>query len=414
MGAPYSFDAASSIVKDYQVHMQHLQRQTLPTPDADSAAHSVAVARHIHDRINSEGGCISFAEYMHTALYSPGLGYYSAGSTKFGADGDFVTAPEISSLFGHILARQCAPVLDATDGGSVLEFGAGSGKLAVDLLHKLSDLDALPDRYYIFEVSAELQERQEVFLAREIPEFVNKVSWLNQLPKQHNGVVIANEVLDALPVERFVRRKDHVAQLCVAADKDQFTILEREAPVVLASAVAAIESGLGRSLAEGYVSEVCLAATGWIDDLAEVLQEGVAFIFDYGVSQREYYAEDRSDGWLRCHFRHHAHNDALILPGIQDITSWVDFSSAATAAHEFGLDVAGYVTQAHFLINGGLADELSKITELPIATQLELSGQVKLLTLPGEMGESFKCLGLSRNWDTTLDSLAISDRAIAL
>ena len=394
--------------------MQDSQRQTLPAPDADSAAHSVAVANHVRDRINSGGGCISFAEYMHTVLYSPGLGYYSAGSTKFGADGDFVTAPEISPLFGHILARQCAQVLDATDGGSVLEFGAGSGKLALDLLQKLADLDALPDCYYIFEVSAELQERQEVFLAQEIPEFVNKVSWLNQLPKQHKGVVIANEVLDALPVERFVRRKDHVAQLCVAADEDEFAILEREAPEVLASTVAAIESALGQSLAEGYVSEVCLAATGWIDDLAELLHEGVAFIFDYGVSQREYYAKDRSDGWLRCHFRHHAHSDALILPGIQDITAWVDFSSIAEAAHEQGLDVAGYVTQAHFLLSGGLAEELSKITELPLAAQLELSGQVKLLTLPGEMGENFKCLGLSRGLDLTLDSLATSDRTFSL
>ena len=211
-----------------------------------------------------------------------------------------------------------------------------------------------------------------------------------------------------------MRRSDHVAQLCVTVDHNEFVIVEREAPAVLASAVAAIENGLGRSLAEGFVSEVCLAATGWIGDLAELLQEGVAFLFDYGVSQREYYAEDRSDGWLRCHFRHHAHNDALILPGIQDITAWVDFSAAAAAAHEHGLDVSGYVTQAHFLINGGLADELAKFSDLPPAAQMALSGQVKLLTLPGEMGESFKCLGLSRGLNITPDSLASSDRAITL
>ncbi len=394
--------------------MQATQVRTLPTPDADSAAHSAAVARHIRDKVNNAGGCISFAEYMHEVLYSPGLGYYSAGSAKFGADGDFVTAPEISSVFGHVLARQCAQVLDATGGGSVLEFGAGSGKLAAEVLRKLAEIDALPDRYCIFEVSADLRDRQESFLRREIPEFVDSVSWLNQLPSQHKGVVIANEVLDALPVERFVRRSDHVAQLCVTVDHNEFVIVEREAPAVLASAVAAIENGLGRSLAEGFVSEVCLAATGWIGDLAELLQEGVAFLFDYGVSQREYYAEDRSDGWLRCHFRHHAHNDALILPGIQDITAWVDFSAAAAAAHEHGLDVSGYVTQAHFLMNGGLADELANFSDLPPAAQMTLSSQVKLLTLPGEMGESFKCLGLSRNLDITPDSLASSDRAITL
>ena len=394
--------------------MQPTQELRLPKPDADSAAHSVKVARHIRDRIQNSGGCISFAEYMHEVLYSPGLGYYSAGSAKFAADGDFVTAPEISPVFGRILARQCAQVLDAIDGGSVLEFGAGSGKLAADLLRKFADLDAMPDRYRIFEVSADLRERQETFLAREIPELVDRVSWLDRLPEQFKGVVIANEVLDALAVERFVRRKDDFAQLCVAVEDDKFVTLEREAPDALASAVAAIENELGRSFAAGYVSEVCLAASGWIDDLAELLQEGVAFLFDYGVSRREYYAEDRSDGWLRCHFRHHAHNDALILPGIQDITAWVDFSGLAETAHKRGLDIAGYVTQAHFLINGGLTDELSEIADLPLAAQLELSGQVKSLTLPGEMGENFKCLGLSRGVETTPDSLATSDRAISL
>ena len=394
--------------------MQATQVRSLPTPDADSAVHSAAVARHVRDRVNNAGGCISFAEYMHEVLYSPGLGYYSAGSAKFGADGDFVTAPEISAVFGRVLARQCAQVLDATGGGSVLEFGAGSGKLAAEVLRKLAEIDALPDRYCIFEVSADLRDRQESFLHREIPEFVDGVSWLNQLPSQHKGVVIANEVLDALPVERFVRRSDHVAQLCVTVDNNEFVIVEREAPAVLASAVAAIENGRGRSLADGVVSEGWLAATGLVGDLAALLQEGVAFLFDYGVSQREYYAEDRSDGWLRCHFRHHAHNDALILPGIQDITAWVDFSAAAAAAHEHGLDVSGYVTQTHFLINGGLADELAKFSDLPPAAQMTLSGQVKLLTLPGEMGESFKCLGLSRGLNITPDSLASSDRAITL
>ncbi len=394
--------------------MQATQVRTLPTPDADSAAHSAAVARHIREKVNTAGGCISFAEYMHEVLYSPGLGYYSAGSAKFGTDGDFVTAPEISPVFGRVVARQCAQVLGATGGGSVLEFGAGSGKLAAEVLRKLADIDALPDHYCIFEVSADLRDRQETYLSREIPEFLKNVSWLDQLPSQHKGVVIANEVLDALPVERFVRRSDHVAQLCVTVDDDQFVTLEREAPAVLASAVAAIENGLGRSLAEAYVSEVCLAATGWIDDLAGFLQEGVAFLFDYGVSQREYYAEDRSDGWLRCHFRHHAHNDALILPGIQDVTAWVDFSAVAASANEHGLNVSGYVTQAHFLMNGGLTDELAKISDLQPAARLALSGQVKLLTLPGEMGENFKCMGLSRGLNITPDSLATADRAITL
>ena len=394
--------------------MQHTRELKLPTPDADSAAHCAAVARHVRDRIASAGGSISFAEYMHEVLYAPGLGYYNAGATKFGEAGDFTTAPEISPLFGQVLAGQCAHAMADIESASVLEFGAGSGKLAADLLRKLADLDALPEHYYIFEVSADLQQRQESRLAREVPEWLGKVSWLNELPAGHTGVVIANEVLDALPVERFVRRKSHVAQLCVTANDEDFAIHEREAPAGLAAAIAAIEEDLGQQLPEGYVSEVCLAAPGWVADLAGLLRQGVAFLFDYGVSRREYYAADRSDGWLRCHFRHHAHNDALILPGIQDITAWVDFSAVAAAALEHGLEIEGYVTQAHFLINGGLTAELSGFAELPPAAQLELSGQVKLLTLPGEMGENFKCLGLSCGSTSTLDSLATSDRTISL
>ena len=394
--------------------MQHTQERSLPKPDRDSAAHSERVVLHLRDVIVGAGGSISFAQFMHEALYTPGLGYYSAGSTKFGEAGDFVTAPEVSALFGKVLARQCAKVLVDTASASILEFGAGSGKLAADLLTKLVQLDSLPASYRILEVSADLRQRQQEFLASEIPELVDRVSWLDQLPADHRGVIIANEVLDALPVERFVRRANGVRQLCVGVDQDQFKMVEQDAPEALARAVGLIEQGLGQPLPEGYVSEVCLAAPEWIIDLSAVLQEGVAFLFDYGLSRREYYAVDRSYGWLRCHFRHHAHSDPLILAGIQDITSWVDFSAVATAAVEHGLTVAGYVTQAHFLMNGGLADELAEFADLPPAAQLELSGQVKLLTLPGEMGENFKCLGLSRGLAGSIASLAMADRTHTL
>jgi len=394
--------------------MQHTQERTLPKPDAASAAHSVAVARHVRELIDDQGGCISFAEFMHAVLYAPGLGYYSAGATKFGAAGDFVTAPEVSSLFGHVLARQCAAVLACIESSSILEFGAGSGKLAADLLTRLAQLDALPESYMILEVSADLRERQEAFLINAVPELAARVSWLDQLPDEHRGVIIANEVLDALPVERFVRRAGHVAQLCIAVEDDRFTMGERDAPDALAAAVTSIEQDLGQALPDGYISEVCLAAPAWTADIGSRLREGVAFLFDYGVSRREYYAPDRSDGWLRCHFRHHAHNDALILPGIQDITAWVDFSGVAAAAIESGLEIAGYVSQAHFLIDGGMTDELADFSELAPAAQLELSGQVKLLTLPGEMGENFKCLGISRGSVVVPASLATSDRNFVL
>ncbi|MDH3613662.1 MAG: SAM-dependent methyltransferase [Gammaproteobacteria bacterium] len=395
--------------------MQHEQHSSLPQPDAASAAHSARVADYLRQQIAAAGGKISFAEYMQHALYAPGLGYYSAGTTKFGAAGDFITAPETSSIFGYVFARQCAAVLAGFESPSILEFGAGSGKLAADTLTMLAELDALPQGgYRILEVSADLRERQESFLNREIPDLIDYVSWLDRLPGEHVGIIVANEVLDALPVERFVRRSDRIAQLCVAVDDGSLVEVEGDAPDSLVAAVASIERDLGRQLPAGYVSEVCTAAPQWVGDIARALRCGVAFLFDYGVSRREYYADERHGGWLRCHFRHRAHNDPLILPGIQDLTSWVDFSAVAEAAVDCGLDVAGFVTQAQFLIGGGLDQQLADFAELPIDAQLKLSGQVKLLTLPGEMGETFKCLGLSRGTNTTPTAFNLADRTTSL
>jgi len=394
--------------------MQHQPGLQLPAADQQSAAHSARTARYIRDRIAAAGGQISFAEYMHHALYAPGLGYYTAGTAKFGAEGDFVTAPEVSPVFGRILARQVAPVLAQVDHAGVLEFGAGSGKLAVDLLRGLSDLGVLPESYRIVEVSADLRERQESLLQSELPELFDRVCWLDRLPDRHAGVIVANEVLDALPVERFLRQDDGIEQLCVGVDGDDFIILTRPAPGVLVNAVATIEADLGQSLVHGYVSEVCLAAAHWVADLARILRCGVAFLFDYGVTRREYYGTDRSGGWLRCHFRHHVHDNALILPGIQDLSAWVDFSAVAAAAHDHGIDIAGFVTQAQFLINGGLDQELANITELPFDAQLALSAQVKLITLPGEMGENVKCLGLYRGAVTTPGAFMTADRTATL
>jgi len=394
--------------------MQQKQRLSLPAPDAESAAHSARVAEFLREQIATAGGQISFAQYMHDVLYAPGLGYYSAGAAKFGAAGDFVTAPEVSPVFGAILARQCESVMMQLESASILELGAGSGRLAVDILRKLADLDALPEHYLILEVSADLCERQKTLLREEVPDLLDRVCWLDQLPDEHCGVIVANEVLDALPVERFVRRGDDVLQICVADDGGKFVAREVAAPARLVSAVLAIEEDLGGRLADGYMSEVSLAATHWTRDLAGVLRHGVIFLFDYGLSRREYYAAERSDGWLRCHFRHHAHSDPFILPGIQDLTAWVDFTAVAGTAVENGLDVAGYVTQAHFLVGGGLEDELAGYCDLPIDAQLKLSGQVKLLTLPGEMGENFKCLGLSRGELNQPAAFTFADRTTSL
>jgi SAM-dependent MidA family methyltransferase len=403
-----------NILRDSEGLMQLEQQISLPEADGESAAHSARVAKYVRRKIEEAGGSISFAEYMHHALYAPGLGYYNAGTTKFGATGDFVTAPEVSSVFGGVIARQCAAVMTELDSFSILELGAGSGRLAADMLLRLSDLDALPDRYLILEVSTDLYERQKSLLQSSIPELIDRVTWLDQLPDEHVGVIVANEVLDALPVERFVRRGDSVLQVRVASDVDRFVIEEHAAPENLLTAVQAIEDDLGHALPNNYVSDVSLAASALTWDLARMLRQGVMFLFDYGVSRREYYAQDRSGGWLRCHFRHHAHNDPLILPGIQDMTTWVDFSAVAQAAVENELEVTGFVTQAQFLIAGGLDQELAEFSELPIDAQLKLSAQVKLLTLPGEMGENFKCLGLSRGGLTRPAAFGLVDRTASL
>lgn len=395
--------------------MQHPRTLSLPEPDAESRQHSDKVVAYIREQIETAGGLISFAEYMHHCLYAPGLGYYSAGATKFGESGDFVTAPEVSSVFGTVLARQCAVVLSQLEAPAILEVGAGSGKLAVDLLSALADADALPERgYQILEVSADLRQRQEQLLRSKVPDHAECVTWLSDLPRDFTGVIVANEVLDALPVERFIRRKTGVRQLCIAVDGDSFTLSEREAPAALQQAVDNIEGAIGRELPPGFASEVCLALPHWIADTAAALHEGLVFLFDYGVSRREYYAPERSGGWLRCHFRHHAHDDPLILAGIQDLTSWVDFTTVAEAAVANDLDIVGFVAQAQFLIGGGLDQVLTDFAELPTDAQLKLSAEIKLLTLPAEMGENFKCFGLSRGEIQTPGGFTLADRTTSL
>lgn len=394
--------------------MPHDQPPTLPAPDATSAAHCERVAAFIRERIGAAGGRVSFAEFMQHALYAPGLGYYAAGSTKFGAAGDFITAPEVSSVFGGVLARQCAEVLEQTDGGEILEYGAGSGKLAADVLTALRRLDALPSAYNILEVSADLRQRQEVRLRECVPDLMELVNWLDGPPAASRGVILANEVLDALPVERFARRDTGVMQQCVAHGQGGFEFVETAASARLAHAVAAIEVEIGAQFPDGFVSEVCLAVPDWIAGLSSALDEGVVLLFDYGVSRREYYAAERSDGWLRCHFRHHAHNDPLVLPGIQDLTTWVDFTAVAEAAVAVGFDIAGYSAQAQFLMAGGLDAEMQGFAELALEEQLELSRQVKTLTLPGEMGEHFKCMALRKGAIVTPSGFSLADRTHVL
>ncbi len=387
---------------------------SLPTPDESTLEHSRRAAAYIRERIEDAGGNISFAEFMHHALYAPGLGYYTAGSTKFGEAGDFVTAPEVSDVFGRVLARQCAEVLGQVEGGRILEYGAGSGKLAVDMLEALADLGSLPEKYLILEISADLRERQGEYVRRRAPQFAGRVEWIDDVPDGLRGVIVANEVLDSMPVERFVRRDAGVMQVRVAAAQDGFGFVEAPAPVNLATYVANVERDIGRELPDGYQSEICLATSPWIGGMSHALRKGVAFLFDYGVSRREYFAPERADGWLRCHFRHRAHNDPLILPGVQDLTAWVDFSSVARAAVAQGFDIAGYCPQAQFLIGGGLDTEMQGFDSLPVEQQLRLSQQVKTLTLPGEMGERFKCIALRKGSIAKPTAFSLTDKTHTL
>ncbi|MDZ7645087.1 MAG: SAM-dependent methyltransferase [Woeseiaceae bacterium] len=334
---------------------------TLPIPDTDSLRHSERVTASLKSLIADAGGSISFGEFMQHALYAPGLGYYAAGTQKFGAAGDFVTAPEVSPLFGRVLARQSAGVLAQLGNADVLEFGAGSGALAEHVLAKLAALEQLPRHYLILDVSADLRERQRERLTATLPALVDRVRWLDALPKDFRGVVIANEVADALPVERFVVGSDGLQQMRVAVDDDRFAWRRASAPGWMKDAVATIERDLGRALPPGFVSELSPGLHGWLADIGASLGEAVVFLFDYGVARHEYYAPDRDGGWLRCHFRHRVHGDPLVYPGIQDLTAWVDFTAAAEAAVAAGLSVAGFVTQAGFPLNGGLAEELAEL-----------------------------------------------------
>ncbi len=400
------------ILKEFTIHMQHDDR--LPEPDSASAAHSQRVAEFMRERIAAAGGSISFAEFMQHALYAPGLGYYVAGASKFGVAGDFVTAPEVSRVFGRVVARQVAEVLAGLDDGAVFECGAGSGRLAADVLGALNELGVLPVRYDILEVSPDLRERQECLLRDEVPELMRLVRWVDGPPEDFTGVIIANEVLDAFPVERFRCTADGVQQICVTDHGDSFATIAADAPGIIQDAVAVIERDLGEALPPGYESEVSLGLREWVVSLGTTLRQGVAFLFDYGVSRREYYAPDRDGGWLRCHFRHHAHGDALILPGIQDITAWVDFTAVAEAAVAGGMEVAGFAPQAQFLMGGGLDLELQSMESLPAKAQLELSAQVKTLTLPGAMGENFKCMALRRGGAKVPSAFRLTDRTHTL
>lgn len=379
----------------------------LPSPSAEVLAHSAQLAALIREAIAGAGGRLGFDRFMELALYAPGLGYYSAGSRKFGEAGDFITAPELSPLFSRCLARQCAEVLAGIQGGAILEFGAGSGVMAADILAELAALERLPSHYYILELSAELRARQQQTIREKVPQLAERVAWLDALPDTgFRGVVLANEVLDAMPVHRFRIQDGAPRELYVVADGEGFALEPGEPGPEVAAALAQLRQQL--PLAEGYESELNLRAGDWVRSIGGFLAQGVALFIDYGFPRSEFYHPQRNGGTLMCHYRHRAHDDALILPGLQDITAHVDFTAVAEAALAAGLSVRGYTSQANFLIANGLTALLAE-AQGDVRQQLTLAAQVKRLTMPGEMGELFKVMALSRGWDGPLQGFALRD-----
>jgi SAM-dependent MidA family methyltransferase len=384
---------------------------SLPEPGSEAIQHSQRLVEHIHTCIETQDGFLSFADYMEQVLYAPGLGYYSAGSRKLGQDGDFITAPEISPLFSRCLANALQGVLtpDSQLQGNILEVGAGTGIMAATILLQLESSRSLPGQYLILERSAELRERQQQTLQQHCPHLLGRVSWLDDLPHGFNGVVIANELLDALPVHRVTRQHGQWQELGVTFN-GQFSYATREITQPrLQQRLRMIESELGE-LPEGYTTEINLAAEDWIHSLASCLEQGMVLLIDYGYSQHEYFHPQRQQGTLMCHYRHRAHDDPFVYPGLQDITAHVDFTAMADAALDAGLKVRGYTAQALFLMDNGLNELAETVAAQDAEQQLRLATEIRRLTLPQEMGESFKVILFSKNTDEMLPGFAMDMR----
>lgn len=391
---------------------------TFPAPSPEKKAHSEQLKTLIQKKINDSGGKITFAEYMNEALYSPGLGYYSAGLKKFGKQGDFITAPEISPLFSQCLALQCAHIMQQTKQHVLFEVGAGAGVMAVELMLELEKQNQLPEQYLILELSADLRERQQQAVKTRIGHLYERFQWLDRLPeKGFSGIVIANELLDAMPVHLLKFEADSIFERHVSVDKDgEFIWLDDipENPHLkkVADEIKLLHQSLSHlddKSGTPYITEVNLQAIDWIKSIADILESGAILLVDYGYTAQEYYHPQRSMGTLLCHFQHHRHDDPFYLPGLQDITAHVNFSSIAHAANNSGLNVCGFTTQAHFLMAGGLVELTKDLDPDDILHFAEIARQIKMLTLPEEMGELFKVILLVKGKTLSLPAFQFKD-----
>ncbi|MFM2407533.1 MAG: hypothetical protein RL358_275 [Pseudomonadota bacterium] len=381
---------------------------SLPLPSPAALEHSTHLTQFIQHDIKAHGGWISFTRYMELALYAPGLGYYTAGAHKFGEAGDFITAPELSSLFGKTLASQMQQIM-AQSAPHILELGAGSGKLAVDMLTELEALNALPDTYSILEVSADLRQRQRAHVAAKLPHLLARVHWLDALPEKFSGAMIANEVLDALPVHLVDWCDGGVQERGVVANDAGFVYAKRD--IADAELLAAAQN---INVPDDYQSEICLAARGLMQSLAARLEQGALLFIDYGFGASEFYHPQRNRGTLMCHYRHHAHDDAFYLPGLQDITAHVNFTDIAECGIDAGLELLGYTNQAFFLINGGITELLAQHDPENLRTYLPLSAQLQKLTSPSEMGDLFKVIAFGKGISSPLTGFSRGDLTRAL
>lgn len=402
----------------------------LPAASTEEAAHSERVGAAIRARIAASGGAIPFSEFMQLALYAPALGYYSAGRQKFGAAGDFVTAPELSPFFSQCLARACAPILrNLTHSGiaaDILEAGAGTGAMAAEILLALGHTDALPRRYLILELSADLRARQRATIAARAPHLLARVEWLDRLPPSgFRGVVLGNELLDAMPVERFIYTADGARLLHVGADADGFywrlgtrggdggaNHIEASINARLNAHANTHETSL--ALPAGYISEINLRAEAWLRSIGERLAAGAVILLDYGFPRAEFYHPQRAQGTLMCHYRHLAHDNPFVRIGAQDITAHVDFTALAEAADSAGLAVRGFTSQAAFLLALGLMESAQDSHPDDARRRLATAAQIKKLTLPSEMGELFKAIAFTRDYAEPIPGFTLQDRRARL
>lgn len=374
----------------------------LPLPESDALAHSETLAAALREEILANGGAMPFARFMELSLYAPGWGYYSAGASKFGSAGDFTTSPEIGSLFAATVANAVAPVMQQLGPQArFLELGGGSGAFAEILLKRMLELDALPDRYAILEPSADLRERQRERLEKAlVPPLFALVEWLDgPFDDDWDGMVFANEVIDALPTPRFLAKDGMIYEETVELDaQGAFVRGAQPADALLGAAVRHVEAYREKPFVDGYRSELLPQLPYWIQAVAGGLKRGAMLFVDYGYPRNEFYQDERDDGTMRAFYRHHVHNDVYRWPGLQDLTASVDFTALAEAGTGAGFELAGYCTQASFLLGNGLDGLLEKAeARTDEIGRVRLRDQVKKLTLPTEMGERFQVMGFQRD-----------------